>query len=137
MSTKLKVAFLVTSLNPGGIEYYLLRFITHYQGEIDATVYCKSGKAGILHEKYETIGAKIVPFKLSFFNFIAYYKFYKELKRNNYDSICDFTGNFATLPLFSARFAGIKKRLVFYRGSSNHFKEDGLRLLYNLSLIHI
>lgn len=131
MSTKLKVAFLVTSLNPGGIEHYLLRFITHYKGEIDATVYCKSGKTGTLHEKYKAVGVKIIPYKLSFFNLISYYKFYKQLKLNTYNSICDFTGNFATLPLLSAKYAGIEKRLVFFRGATNHFKETPFKLFYN------
>lgn len=53
------------------------------------------------------------------------------MRRSDFDVICDFTGNFAGLPLFMAKLAGIKKRIAFYRGSTNHFKETRFKLWYN------
>lgn len=44
---------------------------------------------------------------------------------------CDFTGNFSGLILYCAKLSKIDKRIVFYRGSSNRFKETALRLFYN------
>ena len=42
--------------------------------------------------------------------------------------------NFAGLPLGIAWLARVKKRIVFYRGSTNHFKETPFRLLYNAGM---
>src|SRR5690606_19315167 len=51
--------------------------------------------------------------------------------KNRTNTVCDFTGNFAGLVLFTAKLANVNKRVSFYRGSTNHFKESKLRLLYN------
>ncbi len=127
-----KVLFLVTSLNSGGLENYLLRFLNFFPNEIDAHIICKSGlKGNDLVKEFEQLDATILPLRLAYFNITGYWKLYKLLKKERYESICDFTGNFAALPLLIAKLAGIKKRLVFYRGSTNHFKEDDLRLFYN------
>jgi glycosyltransferase involved in cell wall biosynthesis len=135
---KSKNLFLIVSLNSGGLENYLLRFVSHYQNDFEAYVICKSGKSGSdLVNDFEQLGVTIIPLKLSYFNFLAYIKFFKLLKTEKYDCICDFTGNFAALPLLTAKLAGIKKRVAFYRGSSNHFKEDGFRLLYNKLMNYI
>lgn len=129
------MVFLVTNLNSGGLENYLLRFLNHYQNEIAAHVICKSGQKGIdLVDDFERLGVKIIPMRLAYFNVSGYWNLYKLLKKMRFESICDFTGNFAAIPLLVAKFAGIKKRVVFYRGSTNHFKEDGFRLLYNKTL---
>ncbi len=128
---KKNVCFLVTSLNSGGIENYLLRFIQHYPDELNATVLCKSGETGDLEQQYMDNGAGISKLKLGYFNPFPYFKLYRFLKRNRFDSICDFTGNYAALPLSVAKAAGVTRRLAFYRGSSNRFKETLFRLAYN------
>lgn len=53
------------------------------------------------------------------------------MKKEKINVICDFTGNFAGVPLLCAYFANIKRRIAFYRGSTNRFKETGLHLIYN------
>jgi len=126
-----KVAFFVTSLNSGGIENYLLRFLSFSREEIEATVYCKAGYFGDLEPEYRNLGVTLVSFKLNMFSVTDYYRLFSEFKKNKFDSVVDFTGNFAALPLWTAKKAGIDKRITFYRGSSNHFKEDFLRLKYN------
>lgn len=129
---KIKSVFFVTNLNSGGIENYLLRFLKHYSSEISATVICKSGIIGEdLRTKYQEQGVTIIALELKYFNFYQYIQLYKYLKTQNFDSICDFTGNFAALTLLVAKKVGILKRVVFYRGSTNHFKEDYIRLTYN------
>lgn len=127
----IKCVFLVYSLNAGGIENYLLRFLNFYKDVIEATVVCKSAKTGQLEDKYVEVGFDIMPIKLLYFDVFNYLKLYRILKRGDYDAVVDFTGNFATLPLFVAKLAGIPKRIAFYRGSTRHFKEDILRLTYD------
>lgn len=128
---KKKCAFLVEALDSGGIENYLLRFLTHYKNEIDATVYCKAGYIGDLKEQYLAQNIKIKTFPIGFFSLKRFKNLKEELIREKYDSICDFTGNFAAIPLYMAKKAGMDKRIVFYRSSSNRFKETFGRLAYN------
>lgn len=126
---KKNVAFLVFSLEAGGIERYLLRFLTHYQNKINATVYCKSGKTGILEDEFRDIGVKIKPFKVGYFNGLKSLK--KEIKENNFEAVVDFTNNFAAFPLLAAKQVGVKKRIVWYRNANVKFEKTPLRMLYN------
>ncbi|SFF77177.1 Glycosyltransferase involved in cell wall bisynthesis [Salegentibacter agarivorans] len=126
-----KVAFLVTGLNAGGLENYLLRFISFYKDNIQATVVCKGGYAGDLKNDFDELGANIIPIKIGYFNPLKFYLLYQIFTRGGFESVCDFTGNFATIPLYLARLSGIEKRIAFHRGSNNRFKETPVKLLYN------
>lgn len=129
---KTKIAFLVTSLNSGGIENFLLRFLRHYESEITPVVLCKSGEFGELEKDYASIkNIRLVKTKLGYFNFGAYRDLIAYLKKENFHAVCDFTGNFAGLVMRSAEKAGIKNRVSFYRGSTNRFAETLLKRLYN------
>lgn len=127
----LKVCFFVVSLEQGGTETYLLRFLTHYQNKIDATIICKSGKKGMLEPDFKEIGAKILAMKMGYFNLISFYKTNKLLKKNKFNSVVDLTSNFGGIYMLISRFAKIDKRITFYRQSSNHFKETKFKLVYN------
>lgn len=128
----MKILFVVTSVNSGGIENYLLRFLTHFQAEIKATVLCKSGVYGELYQDYKNIeDSTITNFKLSFLNPFHYFKLYFYLKKNQFDGVCDFTGNFSGLILLVVNIVGVKKRVAFYRGSEDHFKSTILKNIYN------
>lgn len=128
---KKNIAFFVFSLEAGGIEKYLLRFLTYFQDKIDATVYCKSGRTGALDEEYRHVGAKIKTFKIGNFNFQNLKALKKELINNEFEAVVDFTNNFAALPLLAAKQAGIQKRIVWYRNADVKFKKTPLRILYN------
>ncbi len=125
-----KRLFLITSLDQGGIETYLLRFLS-YDKEACNIVMCKSGKYGELYEKYAAVVDGLSSRYLGYGNLWAYWRFFLYLRHSDFDVICDFTGNFAGLTLFMAKLAGIKKRIAFYRGSTNHFKETHFKLWYN------
>lgn len=129
-----KIAFLVTGLNSGGLENYLLRFLTFYKNDIEATIICKGGYIGDLKYEFEALNAKIIPIEIGYFNPFKFYKLYRIFKKNNFDSICDFTGNFACVPLALSRFANIEKRIAFHRGSNNRFKETPIKLAYNKAI---
>ena len=128
---KKKVCFLIPSLNQGGCETYLLRFLRFSGHKIESVVICRSLTSGDLYKKYMELNIKIVFQKVSFFNVYYWWRLYRFFAKNNFETVCDFTGNFAGITLWMARIAGIKKRVVFYRQSTNHFFESRLNLLYN------
>lgn len=127
-----RIIFVITSLDSGGIENYLLRYLK-FDSQVEPIIICKSGKGGELEYQYLEYVSKnnIIKCKQGYFNIISWISLYKVLKRNKSKTVCDFTGNFAGISLLCAYFAGVKSRLVFYRGSTNHFKETKLRLFYN------
>jgi len=126
-----RVLFLVSSLNIGGIENYLLRFITFSKDRFENKfVLCKHGYSGVLHDDYTDVGAEVVKLRLSYFSLFNYIKFYYLLKREKIDTVCDFTGDFSGLPLFVSKIAKVKNRIVFYRNSNNQFKKTFLKQLY-------
>ena len=131
MSLK-KVVFIVTNLNAGGIETDVLRFLRYYDGQLLPIVICKGNEYGDLYEEYQKIqNIKIIPMNLGYFNAFGFWFFKVFLDRENPDSIVDFTGNFAGLPLFCGRMSGVRKRIAFYKQSSNIFKENFIKLWYN------
>ncbi|NML56927.1 glycosyltransferase [Chryseobacterium cheonjiense] len=127
------VIFFVTSLQSGGIENYLLRFLEEkHQQFCQITIYCKGGLGGQLENRYKSIpNVKIIKNKISFYNPLDYTALKKFFKKNKFDAVCDFTGNFAGFILFVSKLVGIKKRIVFYRGSSDHFKAIFVKKMYN------
>jgi glycosyltransferase involved in cell wall biosynthesis len=126
-----KIAFVVSTLNSGGIENYLLRFLNYYKQELNAVVFCKNGVQGELADKYKALGVEIIAYPMGYFSIPSWRRFYSDMKRYKFEAVCDFTGNFAGIPLYIAQLAGINKRIAFYRGSTNRFSEDKFRLLYN------
>lgn len=132
MKHRKECVFLVNTLDSGGIENYLLRFLNYYNGEIIPTVICKGDAFGDLESDYRKISnIQLVKIKVGYVDFQAYKQLYRFFKQKKYDAIVDFTGNFAALPLLMAKYAGIKNRIVFYRGATNHFKENFLKNAYN------
>lgn len=133
-----KILIIIPSLQSGGIQRYVLRFIDKYHNQLDISVICKNNIYGELEKEYKLYSSKIYKFKLGYFNVIDYLRFYFFLKNNKYDTVCDFTGNFAALPLLAAKFAGVEKRIAFYRGSTNRFDDTHkLKRTYNGFLLRL
>lgn len=132
-TTKKNVVFFVTSLQSGGIENYLLRFLNKYHRSFNRVlVYCKSGKGGQLEANYQSISnVEIIKQKVSFFNPIDYFDVGVFYRREKIDAICDFTGNFAGFILLTAKVFGVRKRITFYRGSEDKFDKNRLKSAYN------
>ncbi len=128
----LRVIFFVTTLNSGGLENYLLRFLKEYNGKLVPVIVCKGGVIGELKHEFRKIKyIKIHRISVSYLGWVPYYKIYKLIKRENCNVACDFTGNFAGLILFISAIAKVKVRIAFYRGASNHFRPTALNLCYN------
>ena len=126
------VVFFVNDLNSGGIENYLLRFLNYFDGKIKPTVVCKSGNFGELEEQYVKIkNIDLVMLKIGYIDPAKIIELYGFLKARNFDTVVDFTGNFAAFPLLVAKLVGINNRIAFYRGASNHFEKSKLKNIYN------
>lgn len=128
-----KTVFFVNSLNSGGIENYLLRFLTYFEGKIEPIVVCKGNQFGELEEEYSKIDSiQLVKMNLGHFKISSYYNVYNFLKYNNIDSITDFTGNFAGITMFVAKLSKIKIRVSFYRNAAIKFEKTFFKTIYNL-----
>lgn len=128
-----KIVFFVTNLDSGGLENYLLRFLTTYSVRFeDVVIFCKGGRGGVLEEQYlNLVNVRVKKQKIGNYH-VHHYLYLANWLRSYRDySICDFTGNFAGPVLIAAAYAGISNRLVFYRSSSNRFKEDLFRMTVN------
>ncbi|WP_162417010.1 glycosyltransferase [Cyclobacterium roseum] len=129
---KKKVVFLVSNLNVGGLETYLLRFLqcSHFKFD-EIAVVCKQGLGGELENEYSSYFNVSIKFlRLSYFNVFGYFKFFFFLKSFNPISVCDFTGDFAGLTLYASKKANVPNRLVFYRDSKYQFRITRFKRLY-------
>ncbi|MCG7538908.1 glycosyltransferase [Pseudoalteromonas sp. OF7H-1] len=125
----MRIIFFVSTLDSGGLENYLLRFLNEKSSEFDVIyIWCKSGSAGQLKDKYKNIkNVHVVLGRLGVFNFFSHIKLTCFIKKNRIDAVCDFTGNFSALPLLFSCFARVKKRVASYRNSSDRFKKSFLK----------
>lgn len=132
-----KIVFFVTTLDSGGLENYLLRFINYtHTADFKYIVWCKSGLGGDLEQNYSK-KCLVIKSKLGFWNFFEYLKLFHFLRKEKINTVCDFTGNFSGLPLTTARLAQTKIRIAFYRGSEDHFKKNTIKNIYNKTMNYL
>lgn len=124
-----KICFLVVSVNAGGVETYLYRFLSGYKN-ITPYVVTKGGGKGNLYDDYVESGAEIVPFKMGYCNIRSWFKLYNFFRQHKFDAVCDMTANFSGIPLTIAKLASVSTRIAFYRQSSHHFKLSIFNLAY-------
>src|SRR5690554_4790966 len=127
------IVFFVSSLDSGGLENYLLRFLIEKHSCFNNVyVWCKSGKSGQLDDAYTALGnVELIKVKLGYFGFSSYKYLEHFVKVRNVNAVCDFSGNFAGRVVRSASKAGVKKRVSAYRSASDRFEADLFRRLYN------
>lgn len=128
---KNRILFLIFGLKQGGLETYLLRFLEWNKCKIHTSVFCRySDKDELLYEKYISANTTVIIQSLNMFSPASVYRFYSFLKREKFDAICDFSGDFAGFPLFISKIAGIKTRIVFYRESKYQFKMTRIKKVF-------
>lgn len=130
MAKRTKVCFIIPSVKSGGIEIYLLRFLRYLDNDMDVTVIVRSKKRGDLLKAYKQTGSRLFFKPLGYFSLPKMFWYYQFLKRNKFDTVCDFNSNFAGFPMLLSKLAGIKKRIAFYRQSSHHFKYNKYKILF-------
>lgn len=138
-----KTVFFVSTLNTGGIETYLLRFIRNkYQDFSKIYIYVKNGETGTLYNEFNSIGnVEIITKKLIITQPKSILQTFKFLKKTRPNSICDFSGALAGITMLAGRLAGVKNRITFYRDASiahrQYFiKNIVYKLLKNLVVTH-
>lgn len=129
----MNAVFFVSTLDSGGLENYLLRFLKECHLQFRKVyVCCKSGCHGQLDNEFSSLdNVGLIKKKLGYFDISEYRKLKSFLVSEEVDVVCDFTGNFAGRVLSAAHKAGVPKRIAAYRGSSDHFRDDPFRRLYN------
>ena len=129
---KLKVLFILPSLHAGGAENYALRFI-RYCGDyrFDWHVLSLNLQKGDLHEAFIQSGCTVHYQSAGYFNPCKAYRLYKLFKKEEYDAVCTFNGNFGGLSLSIARMAGVPNRIAWHRRSSDAFGKNPVKKLYN------
>lgn len=130
----LNVVFFVNSLDSGGLENYLLRFLKNKHEKFNRVyVYCKSGNGGQLEEYYNKLSnVEIIKEKLGFLDIFSYKKLGVFFKKNKVNIVCDFTGDFSGRVLNTARKYGVTNRVASYRSSQNFYKNSLIKTSYNL-----
>ncbi len=128
---KMKTCFLLYTLDPGGLEVYLLRFLKYAGDGIEPVVICKSGRTGELLAQYEALNVRVITMKTGYLNFPAWFRLLRFLREEKFDTVCDLTSNFAGIYMLLGWLAGIQNRIAYYGQASNHFKETSLNLAYD------
>lgn len=125
------IAIFSVTLNQGGIEVSILRFLKYAGKDANFTVFVRSGKPGVLLDAYIETGAKIEYLSLGYFNPWKFIIAIKRIRAGRFDTVCDYSANFAGTTMLASRIAGVKDRVTFYRSSSDHFKSNALKSAYN------
>ena len=126
-----KICFIVPSLDIGGIENYLLRFLRFLPNREGVTVLVRNDNKGDLCQEYEAVGVQLHYQRIGHLNpqkSIALYNYFKDQK---FHTVCDFNGNFSGITMLIASFAGVANRITFYRRSSDAFEKNWFKILYN------
>lgn len=126
-----KVCFQIPTINAGGIETYLLRFIKYAINRFEITVIVRNSLNGELLNDYDIPGVKLVSLPLKYGNINSILKYYQFIKLEKFDIVCDFTGNFSGIPMLISKILKVNKRVTFYRSGSNHFGNSFLKQIYN------
>lgn len=127
----------IPSLSPGGIETYLLRFLKAKGKEVEPVVLVRHQAKGKLFEEYDALGISYYFMPLGYFNPFRWFWYYRFFRKNQFNTVCDFNANFAGIPLWLAKLAGIKGRIAFYRQGKDHFRPGLIRNAYNKWVNHL
>lgn len=129
----MKILFLCHSLSIGGIETYILRFanwLKQKHPEHELHLACKSGEFGPYKFDFKETDVVLHSIQMGYFNPLQYFQFYRFLKHNHFDAVCDFGGDFGAFPLICASAAKISRRVVFYRNARNPYSHTTFKRLY-------
>ena len=126
-----KTLFIIQGLDKGGLELYLLRFIKYSRTFLLSEVLCKGTSTHwVLEDDFRSNDCTVTNFNMGHFSLRSWFRFYQYLRKNKYQTVCDFTGDFAGIPILLAYLAGVPTRITLYRESRPQFKNSLLRSIY-------
>ena len=132
----MKVVFLLSGLGSGGLENYLLRFLTYCARsnlQLEATIICRGearGKEAVLVSKFIALGVIIEHMPIHHLSLTKHYQLYKYLKEKQFDVLCDFGGYLSGFIMFIAFYLGIRIRIASYRESRFQFEATLMKRIF-------
>lgn len=123
----MKVVFLLSGLDSGGLENYLLRFLTYcFKNDLklEATIICRgeaSAKKGVLAPKFIALGVIVEHMPMHHLSAKKHFQLYEYLKEKQFDVLCDFGGYLSGFVMLIAFLLGIRTRIASYRESRFQF----------------
>jgi glycosyltransferase involved in cell wall biosynthesis len=117
----------------GGIETYLLRFsiwLADRNPQFEIHIICKSGGFGTYEERFVRAGVTLHGMKIGYLDPLAHLNFYRFLRNNRFEAVCDFGGDFGGLTNLVAWVARVPKRLVFYRSAQSAYQPTPFKRFY-------
>lgn len=126
-----KVLFVIPSSDSGGIENYLLRFLTFCGKEFESIILVRNPKKGVLHGNLSQVSSEIFYMPLGYINPIKLIHFSRVLRIKKVDTIVDFNANFAGSTLLVAYLLNVKNRIAFYRQGKDHYEPSFARNIVN------
>lgn len=126
-----KICFILPTLHAGGVENYCLRFAGYSARQFRICILSLHPGRGDLHTAFEKTGVRLIYQPVGYLNPLGLLRLFRFLKREKFDTLVDFTGNFSGIRLVLMRIAGVPRRIVFYRRSSNAFGGNLLKRVFN------
>lgn len=131
-----EIAFYIRSLNGGGAENYLVRFLKKFQNQADFIVISTGSFNDDLGPKFKELSnVRFIFIKFSYGNLYDIFQLYKLLKSNKIYSFTSFSSESSFFVMLPAYLAKVKNRIVFYRHETLPVNVSFLkRLYYKLSV---
>lgn len=127
-----KILFILPSFNAGGSENYALRFIQYCKNDpFEFHVLSLILEEGDMEDLFLKEKCILHYKRISYLNPMKFFQIYKFFIKERFDVVCTFNGNFGGVPLLISNLSGIKKRISWYRRSSNAFGENRFKKFYN------
>jgi len=131
-----KIMIVVTSMGIGGLETYIVNFLSAIvRKKYDITIIFTNKKDNWYKKELDELGVKTM-FCPNAYSQIGYiYRIYKIIKELKIDAVCDFRNDFAAPTLLAAKMCGIKSRVAMYRNTGKGFQPSLLKNIYS-NIIH-
>lgn len=132
----MKVVFLLSGLGSGGLENYLFRFLNYCNRsnlKLQTTIICRGDlnkEDSILSDKFRSLGVKIKYMPMKSFSIIKHFQLANYLRKQQFDTLCDFSGHLSGFVILIAYFLKINTRVASYRESRFQFKSTAAKRMF-------
>lgn len=131
MSESIRVMALVTAMETGGMEVYLVNTLSAIDRErFKVSIVCTGRDSNWYTEELESMGVRTYFCPNPFTQYSYIKRIGKLMRELHTDVVCDFRNDFAAPSLFAAKRLGIRSRIVMYRSTLFGYRPTRLRRLY-------
>ena len=131
-----KILIVVTSMGIGGLETYIVNFLSSIvKKKCAITIVFTNKKDNWYKKELEELGVKTL-FCPNGYSQVSYvYRIYKIIRELKINVVCDFRNDFAAPTLLAAKMAGVGSRVAMYRNTRKGFSPTLLKNIYS-NIIH-